>query len=156
MPGLIWTRFRRERIADRRFLLIELGALAREQTVPGLLGQFATIEPRVGTGQRQSRAEHGVLHERSREPGSVVIRFGALSKVESDARDLIAVALLIGQEETVSSQVQDARRAAGCFEPAYQSSRAQPGRDTQETGDPTALGPRPREPVEVESQRQGT
>ena len=79
-----------------------------------------------------------------------VLRAGELPEVETEAPALaVEVALLVGQEEAVGGQVEDSGRAASRLEPALQGRGVEPGGYAEQGGDPLALGPRPRQPMEM-------
>jgi hypothetical protein len=60
--------------------------LGGQQTILGLLGRIASLEPGVGPGQRQSRAEHGVLHHQAGQPAHTGTLAGEPDRVDAQAR----------------------------------------------------------------------
>jgi hypothetical protein len=124
--------------------------LGSQQTVLGFFGRVSHPELGVGTGQRQTRAKHGVLHLRPREARHAFRSANDLTEVETKAKAFaVGVLSLVEQEEAMRGEVKDSGRPASSLEPALQSRGVEPGGHTEACGDSLALGPCPREAVEV-------
>ncbi len=103
-----------------RRLQIEARDIRRgEQAVLGFQGRMSALEPGIGSGQREPGAEQRVLELRLRHASHT-------HPHRPDPRLTARIALLVGQEEAVGGEVQDARRAAR-LESRFERRPCQPG-----------------------------
>ena len=84
---------------------------------------MSALEPGIGSGQGEPGAEQRVLELRPRHASHA-------HPHRPDPRLTARIALLVGQEEAVSGEVQDARRAAR-LESRFERRPFQPGPDAQ-------------------------